>query len=273
MLRKTMRLQNDAFYQQLREQVASSPDRELLVFVHGFNVTFEDAARRTAQMAHDLKLQGAPVFYSWPADKYFLLTYGKDESSVSWSAPHLKEFLLELVHNTDARAINLVAHSMGNLALTTALREIDLQLRDEARLFNQVVLAAPDIDADDFRDNIAPAIQRTAKQVTLYASSNDIALGASRLLHRNPRAGDTSRGLVLVPGMVTIDVSNIDGGPWGHSYYGASDPVLRDLHLLLTSLPPERRTWLNMKEYEGQTYWAFKPLGSSAGAAAVGMPR
>jgi esterase/lipase superfamily enzyme len=272
-LRKTVRLQTDAFYEQLRAQVASSPDRELLVFVHGFNVTFEDAARRTAQMAHDLKLQGAPVFFSWPADKYFLLTYGKDETSVSWSAPHLKEFLLDLVHHTDARAINLVGHSMGNRALTTALREIDLQLRNEARLFNQVVLAAPDIDADDFRDNIAPAIQRTAKQVTLYASSNDIALGASRLLHRNARAGDTSRGLVLVPGMVTIDVSNINGGPWGHSYYGASDPVLRDLHLLLTSLPPERRTWLNMKELDGQTYWAFKPLGSSATVPAMISPR
>ena len=263
-LRKTVRLQNDAFYEQLREQVASSPNREVLVFVHGFNVSFEDAARRTAQMASDLKLQGAPVFFSWPADKYFLLTYGKDETSVSWAAPHLKEFLLDLVHNTDARAINLVAHSMGNRALTSALREIDLQLRDEARLFNQVVLAAPDIDADDFRDNIAPAIQRTAKQVTLYASKNDVALSASRLLHRNPRAGDTSQGLVLVPGVITIDVSNINGGPWGHSYYGASDPVLRDLHLLLTSLPPERRTWLNMKEQEGQTYWAFKPLTSGS---------
>jgi esterase/lipase superfamily enzyme len=271
-LRKTVRLQNDAFYEQLQAQVASSPDRELLVFVHGFNVKFEDAARRTAQMAHDLKLQGAPVFFSWPADQYFLLTYGKDETNVSWSAPHLKEFLLDLVHNTDARSINLVAHSMGNRALTSALRDIDLQLRDEARLFNQVVLAAPDIDADDFRDNIAPAIQRTAKQVTLYASGNDIALGASRFFHRNARAGDTSRGLVLVPGMHTIDVSNIDGGPWGHSYYGASDPVLRDLHLLLTSLPPERRTWLNMKELDGQTYWAFKPLGT-AGSPALTTPR
>ncbi|WP_254511352.1 alpha/beta hydrolase [Anatilimnocola floriformis] len=271
-LRKTVRLHNDAFYEQLREQVASSPNRELLVFVHGFNVSFDDAARRTAQMANDLKLQGAPVFFSWPADKYFLLTYGKDETSVSWSAPHLREFLLDLVHNTDARAINLVAHSMGNRALTTALREIDLQLRNEARLFNQVVLAAPDIDADDFRDNIAPAIQRTAKQVTLYASAHDRALAASRLIHRNARAGDTSEGLVLVPGVVTIDVSNIDGGPWGHSYYGASDPVLRDLHLLLTSLPPERRTWLNMKELDGQTYWAFKPL-TSASAPSLIAPR
>jgi esterase/lipase superfamily enzyme len=268
-LRKTTRLNDDVFYEQLRAQVASSPERELLVFVHGFNVTFEDAARRTGQMAKDLKLQGAPVFFSWPADKYFLLTYGKDETNVAWATPHLKEFLLELVAETDAKAINLVAHSMGSRALTTALREIDLQFREDARKFNQVVLAAPDIDADDFRDNIAPSIQRTARQVTLYASSNDIALSASRFFHRNARAGDTSRGLVIVAGMHTIDVSAIDGGPWGHSYYGASDPVLRDLHLLLGSLPPERRTWLKPSELDGQTYWAFRPLGTAAAPAMV----
>ncbi|QDU30053.1 hypothetical protein ETAA8_51720 [Anatilimnocola aggregata] len=271
-LRKTVRLQDQAFYEQLKAQVHQSPERELLVFVHGFNVTFEDAARRTAQMAKDLELRGAPVFFSWPADKYFLLTYGKDETNVGWATPHLKQFLLDIVAHTDAKAVNLVAHSMGNRALTTALREIDLELRDQARMFNQVVLAAPDIDADDFRDNIAPAIQRTAKQVTLYASANDIALGASRFFHRNARAGDTSRGLVLVAGMHTIDVSAIDGGPWGHSYYGASDPVLRDLHLLFGSLPPERRTWLKSNELDGQTYWAFRPT-DTAKAPAIITPR
>ena len=70
--------------------------------------------------------------------------------------PHLKQFLLEIVKHTQARSINLIAHSMGNRALGAALREIDLELSDEARLFNQVILAATDIDAEDFRTNIAP---------------------------------------------------------------------------------------------------------------------
>ena len=124
---------------------------------------FEDAARRTAQIHYDLKFEGAPVFFSWPANDKLILTYPADENNVAWSAPHLKQFLLEIVKQSEAQSINLIAHSMGNRALAAALREIELELRGESRLFNQVVLAAPDIDADEFRTNIAPAMQRTAK--------------------------------------------------------------------------------------------------------------
>ena len=87
--------------------------------------------------------------------------------------------------------------------------------------FNQVVLAAPDIDADVFRERIAPAIINQARQVTLYASSNDLALTASRTFNSGDlRAGDTSRGLVVTPGIETIDVSGVDTSLLGHSYYG-----------------------------------------------------
>jgi esterase/lipase superfamily enzyme len=258
-LRKTERLQSAAFYQALRARVAQSSRQELFVFIHGFNTSFEDAARRTAQMAHDLPFEGAPIFYSWPANKMYLLTYPADETNVAWTVPHLKRFLLEIVHESDARSINLVAHSMGNRALTTALRELDLEFKGEARLFNQVVLAAPDIDAADFRDNIAPAIRNTAQRVTLYASSADQALAASQLVHRYPRAGDTQPDLVIADGLDTIDVSRVGSSPWGHSYYGASDPILHDLRMLMQdSLPPMERHWLSQADYRGRPYWIFQ---------------
>jgi len=259
-LTKTERLGSDEFYAQLRDRVAASPRKELFVFVHGFDVTFEDAARRTAQVHNDLKFPGAPIFFSWPANNKSLLTYPADENSITWSTPHFKQFLLEIVKHSDAQSINLIAHSMGNRALTVALREIELEFRDEARLFNHVVLAAPDIDAEDFRTNIAPRMQKTAKQFTLYASSRDDALRASQLLHRGPRAGDAGRGLVVVAGIDTIDVSAIDTSPWGHSYYGSSDPVLRDLGIIMEfSFPPQERRWLSPAERDGLTYWIFEP--------------
>jgi esterase/lipase superfamily enzyme len=259
-LRKTERLAEAAFYDLLKQRVNASPRKELFVFVHGFNVSFEDAARRTAQIHFDLHFEGAPVFFSWPAHDKFVLTYPADESSVATSAPHLKQFLLEIVKHTEARSINLIAHSMGNRALGIALREIDLELRKEAKLFNQVILAAPDIDAEDFRANIAPAMQRTAQRLTLYASSRDDALLASQLLHRGPRAGDAGSGLVVIPGIDTIDVTAIDSSPWGHSYYGSSDPVLHDLKaLFLQATPAEDRTWLSPAERNGLTYWIFQP--------------
>jgi esterase/lipase superfamily enzyme len=266
-LRKTERLAGNRYYELLKQRVEASPRKELFVFVHGFNVSFEDAARRTAQIHHDLRFEGAPVFFSWPARDKFVLTYPADESSVATSAPNLKQFLLEIVQHTQARSINLIAHSMGNRALGVALREIDLELRGDSRLFNQVILAAPDIDAEDFRTNIAPALLRTANRLTLYASSRDDALLASQLLHRGPRAGDAGQGLVVIPGIDTIDVTAIDSSPWGHSYYGSSDPVLSDLKaLLLLATPAQDRTWLSPADRNGLTYWIFQPAVGPSGA-------
>lgn len=264
-LRQTERLADESFYARLQERVAASPRKELFIFVHGFNVTFEDAARRTAQIHHDLHFEGAPVFFSWPAHDKFVLTYKADEANVSWSAAHLKQFLLDVTKNSQAQSINLIAHSMGNRALTAVLKELQLELRDESRLFNQVILAAPDIDADEFRRSIAPALTRTANRITLYASARDEALAASQLVHRGPRAGDAGRGLVVIPGIDTIDVTSIDTSLWGHTYYGSSDPVLRDMSLLLMqSAPPGQRLWLAPAELEGLPYWIFQPATATA---------
>jgi esterase/lipase superfamily enzyme len=265
-LHKTERLADARFYELLRQRVGQSARRELFVFVHGFNVSFEDAARRTAQIHYDLKFDGAPVFFSWPAHDKFIFTYPADEKNVDWSVSHLKQFLLEIVKESQARSINLIAHSMGNRALTAALREIELEMHDQTRLFNQVILAAPDIDADEFRNNIAPAMQRTAQRLTLYASARDDALLASQLVHRGPRAGDAGEGLVVVTGIDTIDVTAIDSSPWGHSYYGSSDPVLDDLRALFNeAIPPRDRTWLSPAQRDGLTYWIFQPVRTAAG--------
>jgi esterase/lipase superfamily enzyme len=267
---KTEPLAGEAFYELLRQRVQDSPRKELFVFIHGFDTQFEDAARRTAQIHYDLKFQGAPVFFSWPANNKSILTYPADENTIGWTAPHLKAFLLEIVNQSDAQSINLIAHSMGSRAMSIALREIELEFRSQPRLFNHVVLAAPDIDADEFKKHIAPAMQRTANHVTLYASSRDDALRVSQLLHRGARAGDSGRGLVVLPGMDTIDVTAIDTSPWGHIYLGASDPVLQDLkYLFLYGYAPPERRWLSPAQREGLTYWIFEAsqTASRAGLA------
>jgi esterase/lipase superfamily enzyme len=183
----------------------------------------------------------------------------------------LKQFLLDVTHHSEAKSINLIAHSMGNRALTGVLKELQMELRDESRLFNQVILAAPDIDADEFRQSIAPSLTKTANRITLYVSARDEALAASQLIHRGSRAGDAGRGLVVVPGIDTIDVTPIDMSPWGHTYYGSSDPVLRDLGLLMSqSAEPSQRLWLAPAEIDGLPYWVFQP--ASATARVPGQP-
>jgi len=249
----------DAFYAALKDRIGRSGRKEAFVFVHGFNVTFEAAARRTAQLAYDLEFDGAPVFYSWPSQGG-LLKYAVDETNVVWTVPHLKEFLTGIARRCDAEAVHVIAHSMGNRALTAALESLASELPDEHPMFREVLLTAPDIDADVFRSQIAPAIVKTAQRVTLYASSNDEALAMSKRVHGYPRAGESGPGLVVVPGIDTIDVSSVDTSLIGHSYYGSNDTVIADMiGLLRDASPPDHRRWLRPRRLGRMLYWVFSP--------------
>ncbi len=254
---------SEAFYDQLRDRVASSPRKNAFVFVHGFNTGFEEAARRTAQMAHDLKFEGAPIFYSWPSQAQ-LTAYTVDANNVEWTVPHLRQFLLDLAQQSGAESICLIAHSMGNRALTKALHSMSFRM--ERPLFQEVVLTAPDVDAEVFKRDLAPAIARTANRVTLYASSNDEALRLSKQIHGYPRAGDSGELLVVVPGIETIDVSAVDTTLVGHSYYSSNGSVVSDLICLLNDAKPaSQRMGLLSRDYQGLPYWVFN-------AATVGLP-
>jgi esterase/lipase superfamily enzyme len=245
------------FYADLRGCMAKAARKEAFVFVHGYNVGFETAVRRTAQIAYDLKFEGAPIAYSWPSQEG-LLSYVVDETNVAWTVPHLKGFLLGIAEQSGATSVHLVAHSMGNRALTSALRELAVEHKGACPRFHEVVLTAPDIDADVFRRDLAPAIVGTADRVTLYASSNDEALIASRLVHGFRRAGESGDKVLVVPGVDTIDVSEVDTSLIGHSYYGSNSTVLADLfELVQGSKPPDQRRWLRPMRLGALTYWKF----------------
>lgn len=256
-LHETRCQEADAFYQQLRDRVLAAPRPEVFVFVHGYNVTFEGAAQRTAQIAHDVQFAGAPIFFSWPSQGG-LLKYTVDETNVEWAVPHLKQLLLDVATRSGAESVNLIAHSMGNRALTAALRDLHRELDSEAALFNQIILAAPDIDAEIFCRDLAPALTQTSRRVTLYASSNDQALAASKKVHGYARAGDSGAGLVVLPDIETIDVSMLDTNLLGHSYYGSSNPILLDIRQLIEfALPAAQRHWLLPKPHGELIYWVF----------------
>lgn len=245
------------FYADLRACIDQTASKEAFVFIHGYNVGFESAVRRTAQIAYDLKFEGAPIVYSWPSQEG-LLSYTIDETNVVWTVPHLKEFLVDVAERSGAESVHLVAHSMGNRALTSALCELVRERKEQCPQFHQVILTAPDIDADVFRRDIAPAIVGTAQRVTLYASSNDEALMASRTVHGYRRAGESGDHLVVVPGVDTVDVSDVDTSLIGHSYYGSNSTVLADLfELMQGSKSPDQRRWLQSMRQGVLKYWKF----------------
>jgi esterase/lipase superfamily enzyme len=189
-----------------------------------------------------------------------VLGYSADEANADWTWPHLKQFLTDVSERTGADSVHLIAHSMGNRVLAPALRELSLERKGQPPLFHDVVLTAPDIDAEVFRRDIAPAILGTAHCVTLYASSRDTALKMSQALHRYPRAGDSGEGIVVVPGMQTIDVSAVDTSLEGHNYFQTNRTVLTDLyHLLQFSTPVQQRKYLQPRTLGELAYWAFIP--------------
>ena len=249
----TFSVEEREFFELVNASVARSAAKDAFVFVHGYNVSFENAARRTGQMAFDLNFVGAPIFYSWPSNGK-TADYPKDETNITWSTPHLQRFLNLLAQNTSAKRIYVIAHSMGNRAVCDALKMISFDSACGLKL-THLVLAAPDIDADTFRE-LATMLQKLSARITLYESSKDIALLASKKIHGNPRAGEP---LLVIPGLDTIDASAIDTDFLGHSYFSDTWPLLSDIHsILFEDQPPERRFGLAAREDPAGKYYAFR---------------
>jgi esterase/lipase superfamily enzyme len=244
------------YFREVAQRVADSKNKEAFVFIHGYNVSFEDAAKRTAQISYDLAFPGAPILYSWPSNGK-VLAYLADENNVEWSIPHLQTFLTTLRKQTGAQRIHLIAHSMGNRALTRALASLSAGPDRGSVLFHQIVLTAPDIDTGVFLQ-LARAIETTGERVTLYASSKDRALVKSQQLHGGPRAGESGENIVIVDGIDTVDVSELDTDFLGHSYFGDNRSVVSDLFVLLQDgHSPGQRSGIRQMARKEQVYWRF----------------
>jgi esterase/lipase superfamily enzyme len=258
-LLRTSTLSQNAFFTALRADIQASPKKNLLVFVHGFNVSFADAARRTAQMAYDLGFDGPPVFFSWPSQDR-LASYTVDEQAIINAEPHLEQFLGDLLTQSDAENVYLIAHSMGNRGLMKALMMLALANPKEVKRIKEVVLAAPDIDTTEFTEQIAPALLKLGAPVTLYASSNDRALAASKRLHGGARAGESGDHLIVVNGIETIDASSTDTDLIGHSYYGDRRSVLADMWYLINgdTRASKRCCLQGVPSQVAPKYWVFR---------------
>jgi len=229
------------FYGRMRAVIADHPRKQAFIFVHGYNVTFADAAKRTAQIHADLEFAGAPILYSWPS-RGTLKGYAYDSERVKATRKRFGDFVLDVWNRTGANEIHVVAHSMGNRVVAAALESINLDAAINPKPpFNQIVLAAPDLDIDDFSIAIS-RMQGLGKRLTLYASSRDKAIRASKkFLFKLRRAGEGGRNLVVLNGLDSIDASLVDTDFLAHSYIADSGRLLGDLHALVNGNSPPPR--------------------------------
>jgi len=239
-------LKEAEFLALVKQQLAKSTKYkdQALIFIHGFNNSFEGALFRTAQIAFDLKFDGVPFVYSWPSAGSWT-SYPYDRESASSARPYLKEFLQLVSQKSGAKSVSIIAHSMGTFALLNVLRDLKYAAPNSVKI-NQIILAAPDIGVNEFKI-LAKEIKGLSTGVTLYASANDRALYVSREYHGGvARAGDVpNRGPIVVSGIDSIDVSaiSIETLAVNHSSYAQTKALMSDIERLLKTgqRPPSKR--------------------------------
>ncbi len=162
----------------VHDQVRRSPKKQVLVFVHGFNNKFEDAVYRFAQIVHDSGTQAVPVLFTWPS-KGSVLAYGYDRESSTYSRNQLENVLKGLASDPQVGEVSVLAHSVGNWLLLESLRQMAIRDGRVPAKIKNVLLAAPDVDFDIAREQIAD-MGPVKPTFSLFVSRSDKALALSK---------------------------------------------------------------------------------------------
>ncbi|MBI1348222.1 alpha/beta hydrolase [bacterium] len=239
----------------VRAQVERSRQRDVLIFVHGFNVDFDSSLSRAAQIALDMPFNGSVVAYSWPSQGG-VQNYAADEPINKNSVAPFQQFLQTMRHGLPEDVkLHIMVHSMGNRIVLDALSKLPKPTGPPP--ITKLALMAPDVGLHDFQQ-WAPGVKQQCELVTLYASIHDAALIASKKLHGEQRAGD-AHPPVIIEGIETVDCSAIDfTSLMGHSYYAANVDVLADLFMLIKrDQSASKRAHLKERKTADGSYWKW----------------
>ena len=258
-LEKHSEIESANFWSNIENKLKATNKKEILVYIHGFWNDFRAAAARTAQLAVDLELDGAPVFYDWPS-KASAFSYDADREIATSQVitDYAAQFLSDIVEKTGAEKINVIAHSLGNEVLLRAMEELaDNQYRDvEDKPFDHLIFASPDVNVANFRSLVSEA-EKIATNMTLYTSGNDIALQASAFKLEFGRAGDASNRIISKK-ITTVDTTNASSGLIGHNDF--TGKALDDLRAVLwLNAIPSKRCILSAKTIQEGNYWSLEP--------------
>jgi esterase/lipase superfamily enzyme len=227
--------------------------RTPLIFIHGFNVKYQEALLRVSQITYDLKYQGPVILFTWPSgagdgfldDTLLTKTYEQNmygaQNSIELFKKIISEFYLHEI------PINIMVHSMGHQVVIPAIKQLGLNFKDhlelpEKKIINELIMNAPDFDRDDFIKNVDD-VKYVTKRMTLYCSNNDKALVASNKINKSERLGSCSN----IDDIDTINVSSIDSTTIGHSYYASRD-VITDVFQVLLGLDAEKRIFIKKSD-------------------------
>jgi esterase/lipase superfamily enzyme len=248
----------EAFRSVMVRQLELTPRKEVFVYVHGFNNSFDDAAFAMAELWHFLGRIGVPIVYTWPAGYPGIFGYTYDRESSEFTVYHLREVLRLIASFPEVEKIHLIAHSRGTDVAVTAVRELTIAARaagiDPRKKFklHNIILAAPDLDLQVATQRIlGDKIGLSTNRFTVYTSPKDKAIGFANTMFASPRGRLGSFGLDQLTGVARAAVkyntgnlafvkfsdaegtSTSQGDGYGHSYFRNAPTVASDVVLIL----------------------------------------
>ena len=254
---------DDAFSEEVASHVSGriGSNRDILLFVHGFNNGYDEARFRLTQIVYDGRFGGVPVLFTW-ASKNSLFAYGSDRETAAASRDALEKLMLRLAATPGVGKVHVLAHSMGAWLAMEALRENAIAGHpDLDGHLGEVMLASPDIDLGVFRQQVARLGEQA--HISVFVAHNDRALSLSSAL-----ANDRQRVGALDPtkaedkaaieqlGVKVYDTSGDSTDFIGHANYANAPDIVRSIGAELGATRKEDQNTVAVIDADGRTVTA-----------------
>lgn len=241
------KLAKPEFLRNLEKACLSAESLQILILLHGFNVSFEEAAMRAAQFSEDTHFPGIILLYSWPSQGIWY-KYTDDEARAAASGERMADCLKDLVGGPWTQ-LSLLAHSMGNRVMLSALAD-----NDRPQLpFGQIILAAADVYVEEFKPKFDKLQQHGPLRCTSYSSRKDVALKLSSFLHGGPRVGLIDDFHFEGGDNESIDATAVDSGLLAHGYWSGDRALVTDIRALVIDGFRAKKRGLT----QSGLYWSF----------------
>ena len=261
------------FIELINRKLALSRKKDIYIYVHGYKVIFDNPLLVAAELWHFLGYDGVFIAYAWPSTPK-TLAYASDLETSAMSAHFLQALIEVLAEQSDARNIHIIGYSAGTRVVIISLYQLALlhhetaltDIRNKLRI-GHVILTGSDFDRQLFGAYLATGLLRIPKDLTVYMSQKDQALGMSRLVFKRERLGAMLDEDKMNPRAIAylekqsslraIDVTAAEGSETGngHAYFRNSPWVSSDILVtLMYDLPPEKR---GLQRPPGSAIWRF----------------
>jgi esterase/lipase superfamily enzyme len=256
-----------------------SPDKDIIIYVHGANSTVERAAGQAAQLRHFTGQNSVVLLFAWPTAENFLV-YPRDMVTAFGAAPQLARLVDLLARHSRAEHIDILSYSAGGTVASDGLARVGREARSAGAVnprLGEVYHAAPDADTRGFVDDLRDYAD-VARRVTVAANMGDVTLRLSQIANRGSRAGrpdiaelspnatrflldatrDKGLELLRVRPEDFPDLSDRSHSFWYNDPWVSSDVLIT----FLFHLPPAERGLVSgvaSGDAGDATYWAFPP--------------